>query len=363
MSDEKRHPVRIGFVGTGGMGQCAHLRNYAVIPDCEVVAISELREQTGKLVGERYGIPNVYTDHTEMLAKEKLDAIVAIQEFNRHGIVLKDLAQYGLPVMIEKPLADSVGAAEEIITALDKADVKVMVGYHKRSDPATEFVKAKIVELKKSGELEEMRYLRVTIPAGDFVNNGFDGLIDGGDPRPELETDPADTDMPENERGLFGGFVNYYIHQINLVRFLLGEDFTVDYAGPNGVVMAGHGEESEVEYVLEMCPYLTSVDWQESAFVGFKRGYIKLGLPAPMAQNRSGKVEMLKDPGGQPPEVTVPHLPWRDAMYNQAANFIRFVRGDAPPPCEAHEALEDLKTAREFIHLLAREQRHYSTYW
>ena len=363
MSGETRDPVRIGFVGTGTMGQCAHLRNYALIPDCEVVAIAELREQTGKLVGRRYGIPNVYTDHAEMLAKEKLDAIVAIQLFGRHGIILKDLAQYGLPIMIEKPLADSVGVGEEIVEALDKADLKVMVGYHKRSDPATEFVKAKIGELKESGELEEMRYLRVTIPAGDFVNNGFDELLDAGDPRPDLEQDPPDSNMPANERGLFGGFVNYYIHQINLVRYLLGESFTVDYGGPNGVVMAGHGEESGVEYVMEMCPYLTSVDWQESAFVAFKRGYIKLELPAPMARNRCGTVEMLKDPGGQTPEVIVPHLPWRDAMYNQAMNFIRFARGDAPAPCEAREALEDLQTAREFIHLLAKEGRHYSTYW
>ena len=35
--------ARIGFVGTGGMGQCAHLKNYAVLPECEVVAIAEIR--------------------------------------------------------------------------------------------------------------------------------------------------------------------------------------------------------------------------------------------------------------------------------------------------------------------------------
>ena len=363
MSHDTSKPVRLGFVGTGGMGQCAHLCNYALIPDCEVVAVAELRERTGRLVADRYGIPKVYTDHTEMLAKEELDAIVAIQLFERHGIILMDLVKYGLPIMIEKPLADSVGTARKILAALDKADLKVMVGYHKRSDPASELVKAKIDEFKASGELEEMRYLRVTIPAGDFVNNGFRGRLEGNDPAPELECDPPDEDMPENERGLFGGFVNYYIHQINLVRYFLGENYTVDYAGPNGVVMAGHGKDSGVEYVIEMCPYLTSVDWQESAFVGFKRGYIKLELPAPLARNRSGKVEILKDAEGQAPEVTIPHMPWCDAMYNQATNFIRFVRGEAPAPCEAREAFEDLVTAAEFIRLLAKEGRHYSTYW
>ena len=43
--------IRIGFVGAGSMGQMAHLRNYVVLPDCEVVAIAEVREKTAKLVG------------------------------------------------------------------------------------------------------------------------------------------------------------------------------------------------------------------------------------------------------------------------------------------------------------------------
>ena len=36
--------VRIGFVGVGNMGQCAHLKNYANLDICQVVAIAEIRE-------------------------------------------------------------------------------------------------------------------------------------------------------------------------------------------------------------------------------------------------------------------------------------------------------------------------------
>ena len=43
--------VRIGFVGVGSMEQCAHLRNYVTLDDCEVVAIAEVRENTGKRSG------------------------------------------------------------------------------------------------------------------------------------------------------------------------------------------------------------------------------------------------------------------------------------------------------------------------
>jgi hypothetical protein len=39
-------------------------------------------------------------------------------------------------------------------------------------------------------------------------------------------------------------------------------------------------------------------------------------------------------------------------MRNQALNFIKAVRGDAPAPCLAPEALEDIRVAREYIRLL-----------
>ena len=63
--------TRIGFVGVGGMGQCAHLKNYVTVEDCEVVAIAELRQDTAAKVAQRYGVPKVYKDHAEMPAPSR----------------------------------------------------------------------------------------------------------------------------------------------------------------------------------------------------------------------------------------------------------------------------------------------------
>ena len=100
--------VRIGFVGVGSMGQCAHLKNYVTLENCEVVALAEIRENLGKKVAARYDIPRVYPSHKEMLSAEKLDGIVASQPFNRHGVLVKELIKAGVPVFTEKPLAASV---------------------------------------------------------------------------------------------------------------------------------------------------------------------------------------------------------------------------------------------------------------
>ena len=90
--------------------------------------------------------------------------------------------------------------------------------------------------------------------------------------------------------------------------------------------------------------------------MAFEHGYVKVELPAPLACNRPGRVEILRDPGnGVTPETVTPQLPWVHAMRQQAINFVRAVKGEMPPMCEAHEAMEDLRMARDYIRLARGE--------
>ncbi|MCD6284961.1 MAG: gfo/Idh/MocA family oxidoreductase, partial [Anaerolineae bacterium] len=227
-----------------------------------------------------------------------------------------------------------------------------MVGYHKRSDPATMMTKAEIDRLKQTGELGKMTYVRILMPAGDWIAAGFNDLITVPGDYPAVDRDPPASDMDAEPYNRYTAFVNYYIHQVNLMRHLLGEAYTVTYADPSGVLLAGQSE-SGAACTIEMSPYQTTIDWQESALVCFERGTVKLELPAPLASNRPGRVEFFRDPGdGVTPETRVPQLPWIHAMRQQAMNFVAAIKGERKPPCEAAEALEDLKIARAYIRLL-----------
>ncbi len=344
--------VRVGFVGVGSMGQCAHLKNYVTVEGCEVVALAELREDLGKAVAARYGVPRVYTSLETMLAEEKLDGIVAAQPFDRHGQLVPALLKAGVPVFTEKPLAASVEVGEKLVAAVANSVTWYMVGYHKRSDPATMAAKAEIDQLKQSGELGKLTYVRILMPAGDWIAAGFSDLITVPGGYPTVDRDPPASDMDAETYKDYTAFVNYYIHQVNLMRHLLGEPYAITYADPSGVLLAGKSQ-SGVACTIEMSPYRTSIDWQESALVCFERGTIKLELPAPLTSNRPGRVEFFRDPGnGVTPETRIPQLPWIHAMRQQAMNFIAAVKGERKPPCEAAEALEDLKLARAYIRLL-----------
>jgi predicted dehydrogenase len=340
--------IKLGFVGVGNMGQCAHLRNYASLPGCRVVALAEPRGELARRVAEKYGVANVYANADEMLAHETLDGIVAPQPFTHHEQLVTPLYRFGLPVLTEKPLAASIASGEKMLQALQAGGSWHMVGYHKRSDPATEWAKAEIEKVKESGELGRLRYVRITMPAGDWVAGGFYDLISTEEKPPALAPDPAPTDMDEQSYQSYLAFVNYYIHQVNLMRYLLGENYVVSYADKSGVLLAVESENG-IAGTIEMSPYSTTLDWHEVALVAFEKGYFKIELPAPLVLNQAGRVEVFRDGTKQ---TVVPQMPPVHAMRRQAENFVAAIRGEIEPRCEAAEALEDLRVARQYLHLL-----------
>ncbi len=333
------------------MAQCAHLVNYSVLPDCEVVALAELRPELGRRVAEHYGVPRVYASHTEMIANEQLDCIVASQQFQIHGRLVPELARAGVPILTEKPIAGSPEGARRIIAALDEHRTCMMVGYHKRSDPAVMYAKAVVEDLKTSGELGRLQYVRIVMPGGDWVAGGFSHMIRTDEPMPELVYEEWPEGMDQPTTAAYHSFTNFYIHQVNLMRHLMGEAYSLDYVDPSDKVLVMHSA-SGVTGTLEMAPYCTTRDWNEEAFVCFERGYVKISLPAPLAVNRCGQVEILRTPEGDGyPITTRPTMPWVHAMRQQAINFLRAVRGETASLCGAPEAHEDLLVAREYIRL------------
>ena len=343
--------VRIGLMGVGFMGQAAHLRNYVTLEDCEVAALAEVRPNRAKLVAARYGVPRVYADPKAMLAAEELDGVVASQPFDRHAILLPDLYGKVKHVFTEKPLAVSVEAGEKLVQAAAKAKCVHMVGYHKRSDPATIHARRVIDDWRASGRMGKLKYVRILMPAGDWIAGGGAGFLDAKDESPPMDREPPMKDLDAKTAGEYVAFVNYYIHQVNLMRHLLGEPYQVTYAEKSGVLLAVESK-SGVAGTIEMTPYRTTIEWEESALVAFEKGYILLRLPAPLVVNRAGTVEVYSDPGdGAAPERTLPTMPYVHAMRQQAMNFLKVCRGEMKPPCDAAEALEDLKVARQYVQL------------
>lgn len=339
--------IKLGFVGAGFMGQRAHLRNYAALDDCEMVALAEARPLLAKETARAFGIPNVFASHIEMISACKLDAVVAVQHFSHHINTVPDILNAGMGVLTEKPLCISAENGKRLVEMQKETGSVYMVGYHKRSDPAMEYAKALITGWKQSGKYGAMRYVRITMPPGDWICGNPKG-IETGEASPSQQGEGLPPGFDDKAGKEYISFINYYIHQINALRFVLGEPYKPVFADRSRTLLVMESM-SGVCCTLEMSPYSTTNDWQESIFVAFERGTIRIDLPAPLAVQQPGKVTVLRDGGNAIPTITQPLLPPVSAMQNQAANFLKAVRGEMAPPCDAAEALEDLKLAAAYI--------------
>ena len=344
--------VRIGFVGAGFMGQLAHIRSYALLHDeCELVAVAEPRTQTAELVAARYGIGRVYRDYRELLESEKLDGIVATQHFTHHAALLPDLYAGVAHLFTEKPLALGPSTGDRLASLAREAGCIHMLGYHRRSDPATREAKRTVDAWKASSELGALRYVRICFPSGDWIANANAALIDTGEERPALAAEEPAAELAPDEESRFALWTgaNELVHPLNLLRHLLGERYRLAFAHVSGRLYAFESE-SGIPATIEVAPYRVTVGIEEEILVAFERGYVRL-RPAPtLAINRAGTLEIYRDPGAEGAvERISPALPPIDPMQAQAADFIRVCRGEALPPTGAAEGAEDLHLVGDIV--------------
>lgn len=342
--------VRIGFIGAGFMGQLAHIRSYALLrEECELVALAEPRQRTAQLVAERYGIAHVYRDHRELVESEQLDGIVAPQRYTHHAALLPELYPHVRHLFTEKPLALSAETGDRLAALAREAGCVHMLGYQRRSDPATVEAKRSVDAWKASGELGRLRYLRMCFTDGDWTGNAH-GLIDVGEEPPPFPAEEPPPEFAADEDALWAlsTGVNELVHPLNLLRHFVGEPYRLVFAHVTGRLYAFESE-SGVPMTIEVSPYRLSVGYDEELLVAFEHGYVRL-WPAPsLAVNRAGRVEIYSDAGEGLPQRVAPELTWVDPQQAQAANFLRVCRGEAPPPTDAAEAAVDLHLVADIV--------------
>ena len=342
---------RIGFVGAGKQAQCIHLPNYALIPDCEIAAITDVDFELAKRVAANMHIPGVYASHLDMIAKEKLDGIVATLPVTPMAeTVILDTLAAKIPLCVEKPICASVAAGKRILAATRGNNTPLAVGYHKRSDPAAIYAKSEIERLVSSGELGAMRYARVHVSlGGDWIAGAYRSAIKGSMVIPQQFFPESDYAMfSEMAKDKFFDFIGAHSHQFDLMRYLLGDAYHISYADPTGIMFAIESEHG-VPGVFEFTPYNSKNDWREYGIVCFEKGYVRVDLPTPLAINRAGTAEVFRDAGnGTFPASTFPVFPSKSAMCSQAENFIALLNGKKSTLCPMSEALESIVISQDW---------------
>ncbi|HIE13700.1 TPA: Gfo/Idh/MocA family oxidoreductase [Candidatus Bathyarchaeota archaeon] len=128
--------VGMAFAGAGFLADM-FARCYKEIPNVNLVAVFSRTEQRAKSFAEKYGVQSYYTDYEEMLKRNDIDAVNICVPNYVHASMTILAAEYGKHVLCTKPLAISMGQADEMVRACEKAGVKFMYGENWLYTPAS----------------------------------------------------------------------------------------------------------------------------------------------------------------------------------------------------------------------------------
>ncbi len=124
--------LKVGVFGTGHLGKF-HLNNWKEIPDAELVGFFDPNDDTAKEVSDKYQLARFLDVDALMDACDAVD-IVAPTTF--HFELCKKAIRKGKHVFVEKPLANSMEEARELVKLSKESNIKFQVGHVERFNPA-----------------------------------------------------------------------------------------------------------------------------------------------------------------------------------------------------------------------------------
>ncbi len=185
--------LNLAVVGTGRIGSF-HTRNLVRrLPEANVVAVCDLRLDIAREVADELGIARVEQDYHELLADDSIEAIVIAASTDAHAEIIADCAVAGKQIFCEKPLALDLASIDRALLAVERAGVKLQVGFNRRFDPSMQRVR----DIVSSGTIGRPVSLHI-------VNR---------------DPEPPSIEFLKTSGGMF---LDMTIHDFDMARFQLG---------------------------------------------------------------------------------------------------------------------------------------------
>ena len=184
---------------------------------CVLVGIAD-PDPAGQSVAAEFGVP-FYSSAEDLLERARPAGTIVAAPNATHAAVAVACAERGVHVLVEKPVADTLAHAQQIVTAARDYRVSVLVGHHRRHNALVRQAR----DLVRGGAL------------GQLV--GFSALWTLLKPDSYFDT------AWRRERPGGGPLLINLIHDLDSLRFICGEIATV-YARTSGAVRGFAVEDS-----------------------------------------------------------------------------------------------------------------------
>ncbi|MBQ4185844.1 MAG: Gfo/Idh/MocA family oxidoreductase [Erysipelotrichaceae bacterium] len=170
----------------------------------EFVAMCDIDPEVMKEKSEKFDLADVkkYTDYHELLENEKPELVAIATESGKHAAIALDCIAAGCNVIIEKPIALSIADAQAIVDAGKKAGVVVCANHQNRFNKSVQYIRK---------ALEEGRFGKLSHGAAHVRWNRGKSYYDQAPWRGTWAQDG-------------GCLMNQCIHNIDLLRWMMGDD-------------------------------------------------------------------------------------------------------------------------------------------
>jgi predicted dehydrogenase len=324
-------PVRLAVMGAGLIGR-RHVEHILAVPEAECAAVVDPTSAAAEWAAEKQ-LP-WFPTFKAMQAELVVDGVIIATPNQLHVANGLEVIRAGIPVLVEKPIADDVKSATRLVAAAEAAGVPLLVGHHRRHNPMIQAAKAAV----DSGRL------------GKLVSvHGFFWL---------MKRDSYFDVAWRREAGA-GPILTNLIHDVDLLRYLCGEIEAVQALTSNAV--RGHAIEETAVVLLRFANgALGTINVSDSIVAPWSWEHTTGENPVYPRTDQScytlggtlgsltiPKLEVWHDNGRrdwwQPLEASRVYAPDNDPLPLQIQQFCRVIRGEEAPLVTGREGLQSLK--------------------
>ena len=148
--------IKWGIIGAGLISERNMIPAMLKADNAQIVAVMDIDENRVQQMADKFSIPRFYSSEKALLEDKDVDAVYVATPAYLHAKEVIEAAEHGKHILCEKPMAMTVKECEEMITACQRNNVNLGMGFMLRYHP--HHLKAKeLIETKTIGDIVKVR--------------------------------------------------------------------------------------------------------------------------------------------------------------------------------------------------------------
>ena len=222
--------LNVGLIGAGRIGRLHAQHLSQRIADARLLMISDVHLESAQSCAKQYRVDQAVSDYHEILEHPDIGAVVICSPTDTHAKIMMDAAQHGKHIFCEKPIDHDLAKIDQALETVNKAGVLLQIGFNRRFDSNHR----RIRDAVQNGEIGEPHLLHIV----------------------SRDPTPPSIEYIKSSGGLF---LDMSIHDLDMARYVLGQEVEEVYAAGSVKIDPAIGEAGDLDTAVIMLKFSNGV--------------------------------------------------------------------------------------------------------